>query len=252
MKSQNLSFTTEYATSPSIFCSCCWTVLRTLAMWEVNFFPEWAIYIQDETLSFITIANYNINSCNLLKVRYDPIVYTISQARKVRTNVPATFSRWGNWGSALVSHIPQASSWCWCSHIGQYRSLSLSSYALLTSQPVPTRCLPPLNYLMWSNPGEKKNQTGCQIPCRHNKKLIDCNSYFPAYSCGFRGSNLSRRAGDPLAWRGPRGCVVQQQEARPQSLTSTLPFAKCTNHPCWRLSRLAVYQTGRAASRPPL
>lgn len=140
----------------SIFCSCCWTVLRTLAMWEVNFFPEWAIYIQEETLSFITIVNYNISSRNLLKVRYDPVVYTISQARKVRTNVPATFSRWGNWGSALVSHIPQASSWCWCSHIGQYRSLSLSSYALLTSQPVPTRCLPPLNYLMWSNPGEKK------------------------------------------------------------------------------------------------
>ena len=61
----------------------------------------------------------------------------------------------------------------------------------------------------------RKNQTGCQIPCRHNKKLIDCNSYFPAYSCGFRENHLSCRDDDPLVWRGPRGCVVQLRGASP-------------------------------------
>lgn len=31
------------------------------------------------------------------------------------------------------------------------------------------------------------------MPCRHNKNLIDCNSYFLAYCCSLRRCNLSHR-----------------------------------------------------------
>lgn len=113
----------------------------------------------------------------------------------------------------------------------QFQSLSLSSYAMLSLWPLPSRCPPPSRYFMWPNPWRKKNQTDCQIPCRHNKKLIDCNSYFPAYSCGFRGSHLSRGDSDPLVWRGARGCVVQLSGARQQSLISCLgAHVPCVPH----------------------
>lgn len=60
----------------------------TLVNWEVNSFPQCAIYPQGETLSFSTIVTYNIKSSHLLIVQYDSVVYTISQAREVRTSIP--------------------------------------------------------------------------------------------------------------------------------------------------------------------
>lgn len=96
--------------------------------------------------------------------------------------------------------------------LGQCQCLSLSNYAPASLLPMPARCLPLPKYFMWSNPWEESH-TGCQIPRRHNKKLIDCNSHFPVFSCGFGRSNLSHGDGNPPVWIGPQGSAVQLRGA---------------------------------------
>lgn len=96
------------------------------------------------------------------------------------------------------------------------------AYILLSSWPLPSRCPPSspmLCYVAKSTSKKKKkekNRTGCQIPCRHNKKQIDCNSSFSADSRGFRGRHLSHGNGDPLVWRDAQDCVVQCRGAEPR------------------------------------
>lgn len=169
----------------SILCFHCWTVLMLLAIQGLNLFPVWAITTQDETLSFTTIVNYKSNSFCLLKVYFDQTICTVPQVGKVKINYPISSKR-RNWDSALVTNISKGPQLVQkkaglTNRSVPFQGLSLSSYALLSLWPLPSRCPPPSSYFMWPNQWRKKNQTDCQIPCRHNKKLIDCNSYFPAY-----------------------------------------------------------------------
>ena len=125
------------------------------------------------------------------------------QVGKVKINYPV-FSKRRNWNSTLVINISKGPQ------------LVQKKQDSQTNQSSSKACPSPAN---------------CQIPCRHNKKLIDRNSYFPAYSCGFRGSHLSRGDSDPLVWRGARGCVVQLSGARQQSLISCLgAHVPCVPH----------------------
>lgn len=133
----------------------------------------------------LQLLTTRVTAFRLLKVYFDQTICTVPQVGKVKINYPISSKR-RNWDSTLVTNISKGPQLVQkkaglTNRSAQFQGLSLSSYALLSLWPLPPRCPPPSSYFMWPNPWRKKNQTDCQIPCRHNKKLIDCNSYFPAY-----------------------------------------------------------------------
>lgn len=122
-----------------------------------------------------------------------------------------------NWGSTLVKYHPPGSL------AGADRGRTRKQLGLMPefvllqrcSAILVANCSPPPNYLCSQIHEKKKNQTGCQIPYRHNKKLIDCNSYFPAYSYGLRRSNVScGDGGKPTGLKGPSGLPKWAAETR--------------------------------------